>query len=317
VIVNLPNPQATSTTNDQVLSSGILVGREPHEPTFTPNGKELWVTLRGENRIAVLDLEKAKRESSGIEGGSIRMYVPTVLGPAQVWFSKDGAVAFVISQKTSAVEVFRTNFDDEGFSHPTSVRTLDISGQDPYAFTPFLKLTPDGKEIWFSHKLADALSSRAVEGNQALLDNIPLGKNARPNHIEFVENRNGKVVYATLARVDDGGPDSVASSRVLIIDRSGAVGTRAVVGNFFSHGREAHGIWTNPANDRLYIAHEQDQLPGTPNEGQTVCSVFDVTEPLSPKFITQIPLGEMNLPSGKLRNKKSINLVYVRPGKTL
>jgi hypothetical protein len=27
-------------------------------------------------------------------------------------------------------------------------------------------------------------------------------------------------------------------------------------------------------------------------------------------------LGELTLPSGKLRNKKSINLVYVRPGTT-
>jgi len=31
------------------LSSGILVGREPHEPTFTRNGRELWVTLHGED----------------------------------------------------------------------------------------------------------------------------------------------------------------------------------------------------------------------------------------------------------------------------
>jgi hypothetical protein len=30
--------------------------------------------------------------------------------------------------------------------------------------------------------------------------------------------------------------------------------------------------------------------------------------------MAQIALGELTLPSGKLRNKKSINLVYVRPG---
>ena len=48
--------------------------------------------------------------------------------------------------------------------------------------------------------------------------------------------------------------------------------------------------------------------------GQTVCTAFDVSDPLKPSFIAQIPLGELTLPSGKLRNKKSINLVYVRPG---
>jgi len=39
-----------------------------------------------------------------------------------------------------------------------------------------------------------------------------------------------------------------------------------------------------------------------------------VSDPFSPRFITQIPLGNLTLPSGELRNKKSINLVYVRPG---
>ena len=52
----------------------------------------------------------------------------------------------------------------------------------------------------------------------------------------------------------------------------------------------------------------------TPNAGQTVCSAFDVSDPLKPVFIAQIPLGNLTLPSGALRNKKSINLVYVRVG---
>jgi len=47
VVGNRPNPQARDDTNPEILSSGILVGREPHEPTFTRNGKELWVTVRG------------------------------------------------------------------------------------------------------------------------------------------------------------------------------------------------------------------------------------------------------------------------------
>jgi hypothetical protein len=33
-----------------------------------------------------------------------------------------------------------------------------------------------------------------------------------------------------------------------------------------------------------------------------------------PAFLAQIPLGELTLPSGRLRNKRSIDLVYVRPG---
>jgi len=95
---------------------------------------------------------------------------------------------------------------------------------------------------------------------------------------------------------------------------SAPAGSRQVVGTFFTHGRESHGLWTNPEGTRLYVAHEQDELPGTPAEGHTVCSVYDVSDPFKPGFIAQIPLGSLGLPSGKLRNKKSINLVYVRPG---
>jgi hypothetical protein len=87
-----------------------------------------------------------------------------------------------------------------------------------------------------------------------------------------------------------------------------------MVGSFFSHGREAHGLWTNPENTLLYVAHEQDELPATPGAGQTVCSAFDVSDPFAPVFLAQIPLGSLALPSGALRNKKSINLVYVRVG---
>src|SRR5262245_43166819 len=35
VIGNQPNPQASDATNKERLTSGILIGREPHEPTFT------------------------------------------------------------------------------------------------------------------------------------------------------------------------------------------------------------------------------------------------------------------------------------------
>ena len=158
------------------------------------------------------------------------------------------------------------------------------------------------------------MSAWETSGGHKVLDTVSLGEKARPNHVEFVENARGKAVYVSLARVDDGGPGGVASSRIAIIDRTASPGSRKTVETFFTHGREAHGLWTNPEGTRLYVAHEQDELPGTPNEGQTVCSVFDVSEPLKPGFIAQIPLGNLELPSGQLRNKKSINLVYVRPG---
>jgi YVTN family beta-propeller protein len=314
VIGNTPNPAAGAGTNPERISSGILVGREPHEPTFTRDGRELWVTLRGEDRIAILDVEQALRQLRGEPVSAIRMFLATLPGPAQVWFDREGRHAFVASQKVARVDVFQLRAGPDGRSAPQRVSTLDISAQDKPGFTPFLKTTPDGGEIWLSHKLADAVSCRSTRGEFGLLDLVPLGNGARPNHVEFVRNSGGNVVYASFARVDDAGPGGVASSQLAIIDRSAAPGARKVATTFFSHGREAHGLWTNPENTLLYVAHEQDELPGTPNGGQTVCTAFDVRDPLRPAFIAQIPLGNLVLPSGALRNKKSINLVYVRVG---
>ena len=317
VLGNVTNPQAGANTNPERLSSGILLGREPHEPTFTRNGKELWVTLRGEDRIAILDVDQATRQLTGqgtAPSQAIRAYVPTLNGPAQVWFSKDGMLAFVISQKVAQLEILQVNPDAKGHSRPKRLRLVDLSAQDKPAFTPFQKLSPDGSQMWLSHKLADAVSIVSVKDPGTVLATLPLGEMARPNHLEFVDNAQGQVTYMSLARVDDGGPNGVASSRLAIIDRSVPLAQQKVVGMVYTGGREAHGLWTNPANNLLYVAHEQDELPGTPNAGQVVCSAFDVSTPLQPKLITQIPLGSLKLPSGELRNKKSINLVYVRPG---
>lgn len=317
VIGNRANSFAApdKAVNSDWLSSGLSLGREPHEPTFTRNGKELWVALRGEDRIAIVEVKTALNAlQQGMTTGVVRQYVPTLNGPAQIWFSQAGQTAFVISQKVPMIEVFDVNPDRNGLSRPKLKMRLDNWGFDRFGFTPFQKTTPSGEEIWFSHKLADAVSVRETKDSYQVLDVFTLGDRARPNHFEFVENAHGKVAYVTFGRVDDGGAGGIASSRVAIIDRSLPAGKRQVIGTFFTHGREAHGLWTNPEHTRLYIAHEQDELPGTPAAGQTVCTVFDVSRPHQPTFIAQIPLGELILPSGKLRNKKSINLVYVRPG---
>ncbi len=315
VVGNVPNPAAGAETNAEQITSGLFTGREPHEPTFTRNGRELWVVVRGEDRIAVFDVAKATQElNGGARGSALRGMIPTISGPAHVWFSRDGSTAYVISQKTPKVDVFSVKYDANGFSTATRKTTLDIAAQDKFGFSPFLKMSPDGKEMWFTSKIADAANVMAGEGEPRVLESIALGNMARPNHVEFLENAGGKVVYASFARVDDGGPGGVASSQIAIIDRSVPAGSRKVVGTFFSQGREAHGLWTDPSGAFLYIAHEQDELPNTPNAGQTVCTVFNVRDPFKPAFVAQIPLGDLVLPSGRLRNKKSINLVYVRPG---
>src|SRR2546423_6423048 len=47
-----------TATNE--VKSVVYVGRSPHEPFFTPNGRELWVTVRGENYVSVIDPARIK-----------------------------------------------------------------------------------------------------------------------------------------------------------------------------------------------------------------------------------------------------------------
>ncbi|HET9653587.1 MAG TPA: beta-propeller fold lactonase family protein [Usitatibacter sp.] len=314
VVGSRPNPYADPSVNPERITSGVTVGREPHTPTFTRNGRELWVPVRGENRIAILDVELATKQLAGEDAQALRTYLPTVDGPSQVWFDKSGETAFVAGQREAKLDVFSVDFGADGRSRPERLLTLDISAQDKGAFTSSLKVSPDGRELWLAHKLGDALSARTTEAPFRLLDAIPLGKQAYPNDVEFVQNAKGSVVYASFARLDDKGPGGIPSSRIAIIDRSAAPGARKVVDLFFTHGREAHGLWTNPANDLLYVAHEQDELLYTANAGQTCCSAFDVSDPLKPRFIAQVPLGSIRLPSGELRNRRGVSLAYVRPG---
>ena len=76
------------------------VGRSPHEAFFTPDDSEVWVTVRGEDYVAVLDgktyLEKA------------RIKVPN--GPGMTIFSPDGAYGYVCSSFTPETVV--TEFND-------------------------------------------------------------------------------------------------------------------------------------------------------------------------------------------------------------
>src|SRR5689334_4540184 len=49
------NAVAFIDTQTNAIKHITYVGRSPHEVFFTPDGSEVWVTVRGENYVAVLD----------------------------------------------------------------------------------------------------------------------------------------------------------------------------------------------------------------------------------------------------------------------
>src|SRR5271156_1020928 len=75
---------SNSVTFINTASNGVThtayVGRSPHEAFFTPDGSEVWITIRGEDYVAVLDAatfaEKAR--------------IKVAAGPGMQIFSPDG-----------------------------------------------------------------------------------------------------------------------------------------------------------------------------------------------------------------------------------
>ena len=56
VVVSIgSNSVAFIETATNTVTHITYVGRSPHEAFFTPDGSEVWVTVRGENYVAVLD----------------------------------------------------------------------------------------------------------------------------------------------------------------------------------------------------------------------------------------------------------------------
>src|SRR4051812_2223872 len=107
------------------------IGRNPHEAFFTPDGKQVWATVRGEDYLSVID--PATLQETG--------RIPTTSGPGMVIFSKDGTRAFVCNSFNPVVEVI-------------DVAKREIIKRIPVVspFSPFIQVTPDGQEVWLTHK---------------------------------------------------------------------------------------------------------------------------------------------------------------------
>lgn len=55
VVSTASNSVAFIDTQTNLLKQVDYVGRAPHEAMFTPDGKEVWVTIRGEDYVQVID----------------------------------------------------------------------------------------------------------------------------------------------------------------------------------------------------------------------------------------------------------------------
>jgi len=104
------------------------VGRSPHEAFYTMDGREVWVVVRGENYVSVLDGTSYEEKA--------RIAVPN--GPGMTIFSPDGKYGYVCSSFTPETEIInrrrsqscRARLRKPAHSVPTSPqrRTASRSG---------------------------------------------------------------------------------------------------------------------------------------------------------------------------------------------
>jgi YVTN family beta-propeller protein len=197
----------------------VYVGRSPHEAFFTVDGHELWVTVRGEDYISVIDPNQMK-EIRRIELAN---------GPGMSMFGTDGRYAFVCSSFTPELTVIETA------SHQILKR---ISQASP--FCPDIAVSPENDQVWITLKDAGKVqifSAKPPFEQLALLDTGPI-----TNHVNFANNNNGKFAYVTIG----------GTNQVKVYQRSPSPTLVATI----PVGDLPHGIWPSGDGTRIYVALE-------------------------------------------------------------
>jgi YVTN family beta-propeller protein len=209
----------TATNN---VKGTVYVGRSPHEAFFTSNGSELWVTVRGEDYVSVIDLVQMHETR--------RIVIAN--GPGMTMFGPDGRYAFVCSSFTPELTVI------DAASHQIIQRLPQAS-----PFCPNIAVTPENDEVWITLKdvgKVQVFSAQPPFEQKALLDTGPI-----TNHVNFANNRNGKFAYVTI-----GGANEVKAFR------RGA--TPQLIATI-PVGNLPHGIWPSGDGSRVYVALENGE----------------------------------------------------------
>jgi YVTN family beta-propeller protein len=205
-------------TETNAVKHVTYVGRAPHEAFFTQDGKEVWVTVRGENYVDVLDGKTYEEKT--------RITVPA--GPGMQIFSPDGKYGYVCSSFNPETDVI-------------SVADHKIVGKVAQAspFCPNIAATPDGKQVWLT--LKDVGKTEVFDAQPPFSVLKVLNTGPITNHVNIAHNKNGTFAYVTV-----GGLNQV---KVFRTDDFSQVATIPV-------GNLPHGIWPSGDGTRVYVGLE-------------------------------------------------------------
>lgn len=205
-------------TATNAVKHTTYVGRSPHEAFFTPDGNEVWVTVRGEDYVSVLD-GKTYEEVTRIK---------TPNGPGMQIFSPDGKYGYVCSSFNPETDVITVA------DHKIVAK---VKQESP--FCPNIAATPDGKQVWFTLKDVGKTQVFNAQPPFDLIKTIDTGP--LTNHVNFVHNANGTFAYVSI-----GGLNEVKVFRTDNFEQTATI----PVGNL------PHGVWASGDGSRIYVGLE-------------------------------------------------------------
>ncbi|WP_259067925.1 YncE family protein [Mucilaginibacter sp. X4EP1] len=206
-----------STLDNKVLKT-IYVGRSPHEPTFRPDGKQLWISVRGEAYISVIDVKKMQEIKQ----------VPVADGPGMVAFTPDGKLAYVCSSFTPELDIVNT-------------ATYEIVKRIPVVspFSPNIFTSADGKWIAMTHKDVGKVTVINT-ASQEIVKGLTTG--AITNHVTFTTIKGKLMMLVTVG----------GENKMRVFDVAAGFEQTDTV----NVGALPHGIWTSPDGKRAYVGLE-------------------------------------------------------------
>ncbi len=237
-------------TATNAVKHTTYVGRSPHEAFFTQDGKEVWVTVRGEDYVAVLDGQSYEEKSR----------IKLAAGPGMQIFSPDGQYAYICSSfnpETAVVSVAQ---------HQIVARVKQAS-----PFCPNIAATPDGGQVWFT--LKDVGKTQVFDARPpfALLKTLDTGPIT--NHVNFARNAKGQFAYVTV-----GGLNEVNVFRTADFSE---VATIPV-------GDLPHGVWPSGDGSRVYVGLENgDGLAAIDTATNRVIATIPIGQ--APQAVAYVP----------------------------
>src|ERR1700736_2094595 len=212
------NSVAFIDTTTNTVKHITYVGRAPHEAFWTPDGKEVWVTVRGENYVDVLDGKTFEEKT--------RIITPP--GPGMTIFSPDHKYGYVCSSFNPVTDVISVA------SHKIVATVKQTS-----PFCPNIAATPDGKQVWMTLKdtgRTQVFNAKPPFNTLKILDTGPIS-----NHVNIIHNAHGTFAYVTI-----GGLNEV---KVFRTDDFSQVATIPV-------GALPHGLWPSVDGTRIWVGLE-------------------------------------------------------------